>query len=328
MPQEDMLVEEPKVNCLGKMVDIEKVKPNPENPKIHPQDQLEAMAGILRTNGWRQAIIVSVRSGMVVKGHGRLQTALFMKLKKVPVEFQDYVDEQSEYADMVADNRIGELGYVDALRLGTVLKKISAKGQEALGYSQEEINLCMAAEYVAPVATDRKFVVLETLKLTKEEKAIIGGAVQKFCLRVGKELEWGDVLAQICMAWQVVVLPTMAQAELPPPPPKKEEAPKPPKEKKAKAPKAAPAPGQATAQPAAGDGETSERQFRVKYVAGTTLGKLEVMVVRPEDSTDRFYTVDPAHVAMAKAAKDAKKDLSAALTRKEGVLWIESLEEA
>ncbi len=324
MPQEELVVEEPQVFCLGELVDVSSVKPNPDNPNVHPDAQVAMLAEILKVNGWREAIIVSRRSGMVVKGHGRLQTAKFLKLKKIPVEFQDYADEQAELADMIADNRVAQHSYVDAFKLGGLLKKINEKGQGSLGYTQEEIDLYMSAEYVPAVATDRKFAVLETLKLTKEEKAIIGGAVQKFCLRVGKEMEWGNVLASICMDWQVRVLPTMPQSEAPPPPPKKEPAPeKPKKEKKSKAAEKAVTPAVSS------EGAEYEREFKIKRVAGTTLANEGVNVVRPDDTDGAaYYTIEESIVKFAKEAKEAGQTVRAILVMKNGSMWITSMEKA
>lgn len=168
-PAEELVSETPDVYCShDEMVSLEDVKPNPDNPNIHPEDQLDMLAAVLRSSGWRQAIVVSNRSGMVVKGHGRLQTARHMKLKEVPVEFQDYVDQQAEWADMIADNRIAQHSYVDALGLGKLLKKMSVKRAESLGYSQDELDVLMTVKYVAPEKTERKFAILESLKMTKE----------------------------------------------------------------------------------------------------------------------------------------------------------------
>ncbi len=326
MPQEELVVEEPKVFCLGELVDVSTVKPNPDNPNVHPDAQVAMLAQILQVNGWREAIIVSRRSGMVVKGHGRLQTAKFLKLKKIPVEFQDYADEQAELADMIADNRVAQHSYVDAFKLGGLLKKINEKGQSSLGYTQEEIDLYMSAEYVPAVATDRKFVVLETLKLTKEAKAIISGAVQKFCLRIGREVDWGEALAQICMAWQVTILPTMPQAEAPPPPPKKEkepEAEKPKKEKKAKKEE------KAVTTAASDEGAEYEREFKIKRVAGTTLDDKGVNVIRPDESDGAaYYTTDETIVRFAKESKEAGVKVRAVLVSRNKNLWIVSLEKA
>ena len=271
MLQQEMITEEPPVHCLGELTDIAKVKPNPGNPNVHPEEQIEMLAKILQVNGWREAIVISKRSGMVVKGHGRLQTARFLKLAKVPVEYQEYADEQAELADMIADNRVAQHSYVDAFKLGALLKKINEKGQGTLGYTQEEIDLFMAAEYVPPAATDRKFVVLETLKMTKESKAVVTRAIQKFCLRLGKEVDWGEALATICIQWEAGQPPMLE--------PKPEPEPKAPKAKAAKSPPAA---------PPAEVGGRIEKSFKIKYVARTTLGDMNVVVVRPEGSMDRY----------------------------------------
>ncbi len=320
--EQELVHEAPQVYCLGTLTPISQVIPNPENPNVHPDEQLEILAGILKVNGWRQPIVVSKLSGMVVKGHGRLQTAKFMKLTEVPVDFQNYVDEQAEYQDMIADNRAAQLSYVDAFKLGNILKKVSADGQKHLGYSKEEIELFAAAEYVAPEQTDRKFVILETLKMTKESKAIIAGTVQKFCLRTGQERDWGEALAEICMAWQVVVLPTMPQAapiaKAPPvPAPAKATEDKPKKKKKTEE-------AEVPVQP---EGSREfEREFTVKYMAGTTLNDEEVFVIRAaEEDGARYYTKDKKLAESAKAAKGNK--VFASLEQRGKDMWIISFEE-
>ena len=58
------------------IVDIAKVVPNPQNPNQHPKKQLELLMQIIKESGWRNAITVSTRSGMIVKGHGRYAAAL------------------------------------------------------------------------------------------------------------------------------------------------------------------------------------------------------------------------------------------------------------
>lgn len=63
------------------MVDIEKLVGNPRNPNKHPQNQIELLAKIIKAQGWRNPIVVSRRSGFVVKGHGRLEAARLLGLE-------------------------------------------------------------------------------------------------------------------------------------------------------------------------------------------------------------------------------------------------------
>lgn len=53
-----------------KIVPIKELRENPLNPNKHPDDQIRALAAIIKATGWRQPITVSTRSGLIVKGHG------------------------------------------------------------------------------------------------------------------------------------------------------------------------------------------------------------------------------------------------------------------
>ncbi len=82
---------------------------HPRNINQHPKEQIELLAKIIKYQGWRNPIVISARSGFVVKGHGRLAAAHLLGCEVVPVDVQEYKDEASEVADMLADNRIAEL---------------------------------------------------------------------------------------------------------------------------------------------------------------------------------------------------------------------------
>jgi hypothetical protein len=102
------------VNCSHtELVDVDLLTPNPRNPNQHPKKQIELLAKIMKHQGWRSPIVVSNRSGFIVKGHGRLQAARLNGWTQAPVDRQDYANEADEYADMVADNKIAELSDTD-----------------------------------------------------------------------------------------------------------------------------------------------------------------------------------------------------------------------
>lgn len=124
------------------IVDIMKVIPNPKNPNMHPERQIEILSQVIKAQGWRKPITISKRSGFVVSGHGRLQAALLLKAKKVPVDYQDYATEAEEYADLVADNRIAELSSVDEDLLIDILNEINDTDIDTIltGYEYHEID--------------------------------------------------------------------------------------------------------------------------------------------------------------------------------------------
>ena len=95
------------------LVYVVELKPNPKNPNTHPAEQIELLGKIIKEQGWRAPITVSKRSGLIVKGHGRLDAAFKAGISKAPVDFQDYESEAAEHADLIADNRLAELSEWD-----------------------------------------------------------------------------------------------------------------------------------------------------------------------------------------------------------------------
>jgi DNA modification methylase len=128
---------------------IESITPNPRNPNTHPEKQIELLARIIRDQGWRAPITVSTRSGFVVRGHGRLAAAIAAGATHVPVDLQDYPDEASEWADLVADNRIAELAQIDTALLKDLLEDIDtgAIDIELTGFTVDEVEAMMTATF-------------------------------------------------------------------------------------------------------------------------------------------------------------------------------------
>jgi len=102
------------IKCeYSELVELHKLQPNPKNPNIHTQAQIERLAQIIDYQGMRSSIVVSKRSGFITKGHGRLESLKLLEWEKAPVDYQDYDDEAQEYADIVSDNAIAEWSTLD-----------------------------------------------------------------------------------------------------------------------------------------------------------------------------------------------------------------------
>lgn len=130
-----------------KIVPVEDVKPNPKNPNQHPKNQIELLAKIITTQGWRAPVTVSTRSGLVVRGHGRLMAAMFAGLDFVPVDFQHYDSNDEELADLLADNKIAELAEIDNRLLADVFAGIDLDSidMDITGYTEEEYATIVSA---------------------------------------------------------------------------------------------------------------------------------------------------------------------------------------
>lgn len=107
------------------VVAVDDVHPNPKNPNMHPDEQLRRLGTIIRNAGWRNPITVSTRSGLIVRGHGRLAAAHLEGLSEVPVDYQNYASDAEELADLIADNRIAELADPDMQKLAGLFEEIA-----------------------------------------------------------------------------------------------------------------------------------------------------------------------------------------------------------
>jgi hypothetical protein len=88
-------------------------KKNPRNPNRHPSGQIDAILKVIIANGWRLPVVISNRSGLMTKGHGRLDAAALGDIENVPVDYQDYSTEAEEIADMLADNKLSSMAVLD-----------------------------------------------------------------------------------------------------------------------------------------------------------------------------------------------------------------------
>jgi DNA modification methylase len=102
------------IHCrYDELLPIHEVKFHPKNRNNHPKDQIERLAEILKYQGWRYPIKISNLSGCIVSGHGRVLAARHLELETVPVQRQDYENEEQEYADLISDNSIASWSELD-----------------------------------------------------------------------------------------------------------------------------------------------------------------------------------------------------------------------
>lgn len=136
----DLMCDGVPVFCAcDEIVEVGKLIQHPKNPNTHPQKQIEMLARNISELGWRAPITVSKRSGYIVRGHGRLMAAKLNGNEHVPVDYQEYADEASELADLIADNRLSELSVIDDDALRSALDDLKDMDIDFLlsGYDEE-----------------------------------------------------------------------------------------------------------------------------------------------------------------------------------------------
>lgn len=123
------------------VVEIGKIKPNPKNNNKHSIEQIERLAKIIAYNGQRAPITISKRTDLVVKGHARLEAIKKLGWEKAAVDYQDYLTEQEEFADMTADNEIARWAELDKHQLLTDLESLSFEDIDVLGIQDFEFGI-------------------------------------------------------------------------------------------------------------------------------------------------------------------------------------------
>jgi hypothetical protein len=119
-----------------KIVPIESIIPNPKNPNKHDESQIDRLCKLFEFQGFRQPLIISNRTGFLVCGHGRLMAAQKLKVKELPVIFQDFLSEAQEYAFLVSDNEIARWSEFDKIKAYEDLKEIDLGDFELLGFEK------------------------------------------------------------------------------------------------------------------------------------------------------------------------------------------------
>lgn len=114
-------------------INVDIVKPNPKNRNTHSEEQIDRLCKIITYQGFRNPIIISKRSGLLVAGHGRLLAAKKLGMTEVPVIYEDFESEDQEYAYSVSDNAIAEWSELDFSGINADLESLGPFEIELLG---------------------------------------------------------------------------------------------------------------------------------------------------------------------------------------------------
>tara|TARA_R110002153_G_scaffold166120_1_gene318637 strand:+ start:42 stop:1280 length:1239 start_codon:yes stop_codon:yes gene_type:complete len=121
------------------LVDIDSIIPNPKNANRHSIEQIKRLEKLITYQGFRNPLIVSNRTGFLIVGHGRLEAAINLGLEKLPVIYQDFIDEAQEYAYLISDNEIARWAELDKHLVYTELKDLDLEDIELLGLEDFEL---------------------------------------------------------------------------------------------------------------------------------------------------------------------------------------------
>lgn len=98
---------------------------NPNNWRIHPKAQREALTGVLGEVGWVQSVIVNRTTGHVLDGHARIEEALKLG-DETPVPFVEVeLSEDEEAKILLTLDPISAMAAADKANLDSLLREVS-----------------------------------------------------------------------------------------------------------------------------------------------------------------------------------------------------------
>src|ERR1035441_5477196 len=137
-------------------VSADKLKPNNNNPRIHSDKQIKQLMRSIEVFGFDMPIAVD-RNLQVIVGHGRLQAAMKLGMKKIPVVILEHLSPEQAMALMIADNKLTENSLWDARLLAEQLKLLSEVeldfSLDVISFEMSEIDVMI--EGIAPPMEDQ-----------------------------------------------------------------------------------------------------------------------------------------------------------------------------
>lgn len=122
---------------------------NPQNWRIHPKSQQEALAGVLDEVGWVQRVLVNQRTGHLVDGHLRVALAQRRGEQSIPVTYLD-LSESEEALVLATIDPISALATADAQKLDELLRDVATDStavQEMLAGLADSVGLYRGVEF-------------------------------------------------------------------------------------------------------------------------------------------------------------------------------------
>lgn len=117
---------------------LSRFKPHPDNPRTHPQEEIDLLTWVLVNRGPDQPIVVD-EDWLILKGHGRLIAAKAGKLKGFPFVQRFGLSESEKRAMRIEDNQLALLAGWDhvKLRADANLLKLDGYDMKLLGFSEQ-----------------------------------------------------------------------------------------------------------------------------------------------------------------------------------------------
>jgi len=134
------------------VVRIDDLLANPQNWRMHPDAQQQALAGVIDDVGFVRSILVNVVTGHVVDGHARIAIAMRSGVEELPVEYVE-LSEAEEATVLATLDPIGAMAATDRAKLDDLVRQVQSD-DERVQALMSEIAEREGLEYGKPAKMD------------------------------------------------------------------------------------------------------------------------------------------------------------------------------
>ena len=126
-----------------KTVNVDTLKPHPQNYQEHPADQIDHIVQSIKLHGFYRNVVIA-NDNTILAGHGVVKAAKTMGKKRIPVIQLDIApDDDRALKVLTSDNEIGNLAEVDDRALTELLKTImhyGTNGLQGTGFNEQQLS--------------------------------------------------------------------------------------------------------------------------------------------------------------------------------------------
>lgn len=135
---------------------VSELIPYARNRNKHPEDQIKRLSELIEAHGLRHPVIVSKLSNQVIAGNGRLEALKLLGAKEIPVDYQDFENEDAEYTFSVSDNAIAIWAELDLAGINADLSDLGPFDIELLGIKDFNVDVSEMPEIETPKEKEEK----------------------------------------------------------------------------------------------------------------------------------------------------------------------------
>jgi ParB family transcriptional regulator, chromosome partitioning protein len=128
-------------------VTLDSIKPDPQNVRVHPEENIQAIMRSLTANGQLKPIVVW--RGIIIAGNGTYESAKRLGWSHIQIVRCDGLDENQVKAYAIADNKTTDMSHFDFEMLASVMRDLQANNLDLslTGFQNFEVEPLLQAEW-------------------------------------------------------------------------------------------------------------------------------------------------------------------------------------